>query len=144
MNTEQMRQRIEDLELENEHLRSLARHYPRAEAALSILVQSEVAKWRREEAVRVASEHKESREPTPAFEWPTQEEYEANNNGVRAQSDARGPEAVEEEAWESNVMWTLASDGGSELDLGPMPLNEGPVEFNVRRNPLNNAIPWKP
>jgi hypothetical protein len=64
------------------------------------------------------------------LKWPTYEEFEAGSLETRALSDARGPKAVEEDAWQTNVMVRIASEEGQHLDLGPMPL-EVDLEYSL-------------
>lgn len=75
------------------------------------------------------------------LKWPTYEEFVAGNLKTRALSDARGPEAVEEDAWQTNVMVRVTSDEGQHLDLEPMLLDLEPEEPRPGRSVSFNLPP---
>lgn len=77
------------------------------------------------------------------LQWPTYEEFVAGNLETRAQSDARGAEAVEDDAWQTNVMVRVAS--GEQFELAPMPVDEQPFPMG-RTDPFPSWLlpPSKP
>lgn len=60
------------------------------------------------------------------LKWPTYEEFIAGNLETRAASDARGPEVVEDDAWQTHVMVRVAN--GEQLELWPMLIQEEPLK----------------
>lgn len=79
-----------------------------------------------------------------SFTWPTEEEFFAGMAETRAQSDARGADAVFEDARESYFMELICRVENQSLEAPPLVVEELPSNSNSRSDPFENNFPSKP